>query len=164
MSQTQRVVGPLRVLLAIVFAALLGAEVWAVPAMLPDPADPSLEQSSMRWAMLAVSVLGLVCVQVVIVCTWKLLTLVRDDRIFSESALPWVNAIVGAIAVGWAMLLGAFVCAYYFIVDEVSDDPVLPALLLVLLLIGAVVGLLMVVMRALLRQATTLRTDMEAVI
>ena len=33
-----------------------------------------------------------------------------------------------------------------------------------LLLVGAVVGLLMVVMRALLRQATTLRTDMEAVI
>jgi hypothetical protein len=29
---------------------------------------------------------------------------------------------------------------------------------------GAVVGLLVVVMRALLRQATTLRTDMEAVI
>src|SRR5215212_4891572 len=43
------------------------------------------------------------------------------------------------------MLLGAFVCAYYFIVDEVSDDPVLPALLLVLLLVGAVVGLLIVV-------------------
>ena len=32
------------------------------------------------------------------------------------------------------------------------------------LLVGAVVGLLMVVMRALLRQATTLRADMEAVI
>jgi hypothetical protein len=164
MSQTQRVVGPLRVLLAVVFTALVGAQIWAVPAMLPDLPEPSLEQSFMRWTMLTVSVLGLVCVQVVIVCTWKLLTLVRDDRIFSASALPWVNAIVGAIAVGWTMLLGAFVCTYYFIVDEVSDDPVLPALLLVLLLIGAVVGLLMVVMRALLRQATTLRTDMEAVI
>ncbi|MGY1622596.1 DUF2975 domain-containing protein [Geodermatophilus sp. SYSU D00965] len=164
MSQTQRVVGPLRVLLAIVFAALVGAQFWAVPGMLPDLAEPSLEQSFMRWTLLTVSVLGLVCVQVVIVCTWKLLTLVRHDRIFSQSALPWVNAIVGAIAVGWVMLLGAFICAYYFIVDEVSDDPALPVLLLVLLLIGAVVGLLMVVMRALLRQATSLRTDMEAVI
>ncbi|MGY1641058.1 DUF2975 domain-containing protein [Geodermatophilus sp. SYSU D00703] len=164
MSQTQRVVGPLRVLLAIVFAALVGAQVWAAPGMVPDLAEPSLEQSFMRATMLTVSVLGLVCVQVVIVCTWKLLTLVRHDRIFSESALPWVNAIVGAIAVGWVMLLGAFVCAYYFIIDEVSDEPGLPALLLVLLLVGAVVGLLMVVMRALLRQATTLRTDMEAVI
>ena len=83
---------------------------------------------------------------------------------FSTSSLPWVNAIVWAIAAGWVMLLGTFVCAYYFIVDDVSDDPVLPALLLLLLLVGAVLGLLMVVMRALLRQATTLRTDLEAVI
>ena len=35
-----------------------------------------------------------------------------------------------AIVVGWTMLLAAFVCSYYFIIDEVSDDPVLPALLL----------------------------------
>ena len=164
MSTTHRVVVPLRILLAIVFAALVAAQIWALPAMLPDLADPSGEQSFMRWTMLTVSVLGLICVQVVIVCTWQLLTLVRHDRIFSSGALPWVNAIVGAIGVGWTMLLGTFVCSYYFIVDEVSDDPVLPALLLVLLLIGAVVGLLMVVMRALLRQATSLRTDMEAVI
>jgi Protein of unknown function (DUF2975) len=114
--------------------------------------------------MLAVAVLGVACVQVVVVCTWTLLTMVANDRIFSASALPWVNAIVRAIAVGWLMLLGTFVCAYYFIIDEVSDDAVLPALLLLLLLIAAVLGLLMVVMRALLRQAMTLRADMEAVI
>jgi Protein of unknown function (DUF2975) len=164
MPQTHRVVLPLRILLTIVFTALIAAQIWALPGMLPDLTEPSLEQSFMRWAMLTVSVLGLLCVQAVIVCTWKLLTLVTDDRIFSVSSLPWVNAIVWAIGVGWTMLLGAFVCAYYFIIDEVSDDPALPALLLVLLLVGAVVGLLMVVMRALLRQATTLRADMEAVI
>jgi len=164
MPQIRRVVVPLRVLLAIVFVALLAAQIRAVPGVLPDLTAPSLEQSFTRWTMLTVCVLGLACVQVVLVCTWKLLTMVTRDRIFSASALPWVDAIVGATAVGWAMLLGAFVCAYYFIIDEVSDDPVLPALLLVLLLVGAVLGLLMVVMRALLRQATTLRTDMEAVI
>ena len=164
MSHIRRVVIPLRILLAIVFAALLAAQIWAVPAVLPDLAEPTLERQFMRWTMLVVAVLGLACVQAVIVCTWKLLTLVTKDRIFSASALPWVNAIVWAIAVGWLMLFGTFVCAYYFIVDEVSDDPVLPALLLILLLVGAVLGLLMVVMRALLRQATTLRADMEAVI
>jgi hypothetical protein len=159
-----RVVVPLRILLAVVFAALVAAQIWAVPAVLPDLTEPSMERSFMRGTMLAVCVLGLACVQVVLACTWKLLTMVTHDRIFSASSLPWVNAIVWAIAVGWAMLLGALVCAYYFIIDEVSDDPVLPALLLLLLLVGAALGLLMVVMRALLRQATTLRTDMEAVI
>jgi len=164
MPKLRRVVVPLRILLAVVFTALVAAQIWAVPAMVPDLADPSMEQAFMRWTMLTVSTLALVCVQVVIVCTWQLLTMVADDRIFSASSLPWVNAIVWAIAVGWAMLLGAFVCAYYFIIDEVSDDPVLPALLLLMLVVGAGLGLLMVVMRALLRQATTLRTDMEAVI
>ena len=164
MSRIRRVVLPLRLLLVLVFLALVAAQIWALPELVPDMARPSLEQSFMKWTMLTVLVLGLLCVQVVVVCTWQLLTLVTIDRIFSRSSLPWVNAIVGAMVVGWLMLLGAFVCAYYFIVDEVSDDPVLPALLLVLLLVGAVVGLLMVVMRALLRQATTLRSDMEAVI
>jgi hypothetical protein len=45
-----------------------------------------------------------------------------------------------------------------------ADDPG-PLVLLFLITVGvAVVGLLMVVMRALLRQATALRTDLEAVI
>ncbi len=164
MTHLRRVVLPLRILLVLVFASLVVAQVWGVPGLLPDVAEPTLERSVMKGVMAAVSVLALACVQVVIVCTWRLLSLVTDDRIFSASSLPWVNAIVRAIVVGWGMLLAAFVCAYYFIIDEVSDDPVLPALLLLLLLVGAVLGLLMVVMRALLRQATTLRADMEAVI
>ena len=164
MTHLRHVVLPLRVLLVLAVAALVAAQVWAVPGVLPDIADPTLERSVMRATMFLVAVLGLACVQVVVVCTWQLLTLVTDDRIFSDGALRWVNAIVWAVAVGWLMLLATFVCSYYFIVDEVSDDAVLPALLLLLLLVGAVLGLLMVVMRALLRQATNLRTDMEAVI
>ena len=164
MTHLRRVVLPLRILLVVVFAALVLAQVLGAPALLPDLPEPTLERSSTRWVMLAAAVLALACVQVVVVCTWALLSLVTDDRIFSASALPWVNAIVRAIAGGWAMLLVTFVCSYYFIVDEVSDDPVLPALLLLSLRVGAVLGLLMVVMRALLRQATTLRADMEAVI
>jgi hypothetical protein len=164
MTHLRRVVLPLRVLLVLVLAALVAAQFRAVPAVLPDIADPSLERSFMRGTMLVVAVLGLACVQAVVVCTWKLLTLVTDDRIFSDGALRWVDAIVWAVAVGWLMLAATFVCSYYFIVDEVSDDAVLPALLLLLLLVGAVLGLLLVVMRALLRQATTLATDLEAVI
>jgi len=164
MSIVRRVLLPLLVLLVVVFGALVAAQLWAVPRMLPDLPDPSLEQSLVRSAMLAAAVLALLCVQAVIVCTWQLLTLVTRDRIFSEAALPWVNAIVWAMVAGWVGLLGVFVGTYYFIVDEVSDDAALFVILLVLLLVGAVVGLLMVVMRALLRQATALRTDMEAVI
>ncbi|MGY1835650.1 DUF2975 domain-containing protein [Blastococcus sp. SYSU DS0510] len=164
MTHLRHVVLPLRILLAVVLAALLAAQLWVVPELLPEIGEPSLEQSAMRVIMLVAAVVALACVQVVVVCTGKLLTLVTQDKIFSPGALPWVDGIVRAVAVGWTMLLATFVCAYYFIVDEVSDDPVLPALLLLLLLVGAVLGLLVVVMRALLRQATNLRADMEAVI
>ena len=164
MTHLRHVVLPLRILLVIAVGALLAAQVWGVPAVLPDIADPSLERSVMRGVMFVVAVAGLACVQAVVVCTWKLLTLVTDDRIFSDSALRWVNGIVRAVVAGWLMLLATFVCSYYFVVDEVSDDAALPVLLLLLLLVGAVLGLLMVVMRALLRRATALRTDLEAVI
>jgi hypothetical protein len=164
MTHLRRVVLPLRILLVMAFAGLVAAQIWAVPGVLPDLPDWTFERAFVRWTMGSVSVLALACVQVVIVCTWQLLTLVTQDRIFTAGALPRVNGIVWASVTGWAMLLGTFVCSYYFIVDEVSDDPVLPALLLLLLLVGAVLGLLIVVMRALLRQATTLQTDLESVI
>ncbi|WP_343066591.1 DUF2975 domain-containing protein [Kribbella qitaiheensis] len=40
------------------------------------------------------------CVQVVVVSTWKLLTLVKNDRIFTDSSMAWVNTNVWAIAAG----------------------------------------------------------------
>jgi uncharacterized membrane protein len=85
--------------------------------------------------------------------------LVKNDRIFSEGSLMWVNIIVGAIAAAWAVLLGVLLYVGFN-----ADDPGLPLLLFLMLISVTVLGLLMVVMCALLRQATTLRIDMEAVI
>ena len=158
MHKTERLVGVLRVLLALAFVALLVAQVRVLPAVYDDWARESPEVAHSGW-LLTVSVLELLCVQVVIVCTWKLLTMVKDDRIFSEASLVWVNVIVGAMAAAWLLLLGAFL----YVVGPGGPAGLSVALLL-MLVAGAVLGLLMVVMRALLRQATSLRTDMEAVI
>jgi len=166
MLAVRRVVAPLRILLALLFAASVLAQVLmlvnVLPGMLAQPAVQPPELGYFRWAVLAVVVLGLVCVEVVIVSTGKLLTMVKHDRIFSAGALPWVDAIVWAVAAAWALLLAAVVPVFAF--AEVDDAPGLGGLLLLMLLVGAAVGLLMVVMRALLRQATTLRADLEAVI
>ena len=159
MTTTRRVVGPLRFLLAVAFAALLPAQVFFLPALSAAMAEDSPELAYLRWPTLVVAVLGLGCVQVVIVCTWKLLTLVEDDRIFSAASMVWVDAIVGAIAAAWLLLLGTFV---WSLVSVGLPGP--PLVLLLLLVAGAVVGLLVVVMRALLQQATTLRADLETVI
>ena len=95
------------------------------------------------------TVFSILCVQVVIVSTWKLLTLVKHDSIFSNDALGWVNAIVGAIAAAWTVLGRAVH------VGLNADDPGLPLLLFLMLVAVTALGLLVVVLRALLRQATT---------
>ena len=71
----------------------------------------------------------------------------------------WVDAIVWAIAAGWTML-----AALSAVVVLNADDPGVPLLLFLVLVAGAALGLVVVVLRALLRQAADLRADMEAVI
>ncbi|MER6591834.1 DUF2975 domain-containing protein [Micromonospora purpureochromogenes] len=150
---------PLRVFLVLLFGILVMFQTFSLPGQFAHMAQESPDQAYLRWPMTAVSVFWLLCIQVVIVSTWKLLTLVKNDRIFSDAALAWVDAIVWAIVAAWVVLLGVFLYVGFR-----ASDPGLPLLLFLMLVGVAVLGLLMVVMRALLRQATTLRTDMEAVI
>ena len=154
-----RVVAPLRVCLVVLFAILVMLQTFSLPGQFASMAEESPHFAYLRWPATAVSAFWLLCIQVVIVATWKLLTLVKNDRIFSDASFAWVNAILGAIAAAWLVLL----CVSLYVVAGASD-PGLPLLLFLMLTGVAVLGLLMVVMRALLRQATTLRTDMEAVI
>ncbi|MFC0004068.1 DUF2975 domain-containing protein [Micromonospora siamensis] len=149
----------LRVVLAVLFAVLIPFETLSLPGQFAYLARQNPDEAYLRWPSTAVTVFWVVCVQVVIVATWKLLTLVRRDRIFTEGALVWVDVIVWAIAAAWLTLVGVFLW-----VGLRADDPG-PIVAFFLMTAGVtVLGLLMVVMRALLRQATTLRTDMEAVI
>ena len=159
MVTEHRAVAPLRVFLVLLFGILVVFQTMSLPGQFAYMAKESPELAYLRWPMTAVTVFWVLCIQVVIVSTWKLLTLVKNDRIFSEASLGWVDAIVWAIVAAWLVLLGVFLYIGFN-----AEDPGLPLLLLLMLIGVAVVGLLMVVMRALLWQATTLRTDMEAVI
>ncbi len=159
MLTERRAVGPLRVFLVLLFGILVMLQTLSLPGQFAYMAEESPEQAYLRWPMTIVTVFWVLCIQVVIVSTWKLLTLVERDRIFSDAALRWVDAIVWAIVAAWVVLLGVFLYIGFS-----ASDPGLPLLLFLMLVGVAALGLLMVVMRALLRQATTLRTDMEAVI
>jgi hypothetical protein len=159
MNLVHRVVVPLRVLLVMLFAGLVVAQVMSMPGQFAYMAEEEPDLAYLRWPLTIWSILELLCIQVVIVCTWRLLTLVTSDRIFSEEAFAWVNAIIWALGAGWVLFLGVFVYLGFL-----ANDPGLPILMFGMVLVGGVLVLLMVVMRALLRQATTLRSDMEAVI
>lgn len=153
-----RAILPLRAFLVILFAILVVLQTLSLPGQFAHMAKESPDLAHLRWPMTAVSVFWVLCAQVVIVCTWRLLGMVRHDRIFSAASLPWVDAIVGAIIAAWVVLLGVFVA-----LAPGWGDPALPLVLVLMLTAVAVVGLLTVVLRALLRQATALRADREAV-
>jgi len=159
MLTAQRAVALLKVFLVVLFGVLVMLQTFSLPGQFRYMAQESPESAYLRWPLTAVSVFWVLCVQVVVVATWQLLTLVKKDRIFSDASLAWVDAIVWAILAAWVVLVGVFLYVGFR-----ADDPGLPLLLFLMVVGVTVLGLLMVVMRALLRQATTLRTDMEAVI
>ncbi|MDT0196962.1 DUF2975 domain-containing protein [Arthrobacter sp. AB6] len=159
MQITRLAVTALRMVLVAAFLLLVLFQVMSIPGQFAHMAQENPERAHLQWPLTMFFILEVACVQVVIVSTWKLLTLVKQDRIFSRGALVWVTAIVWAIAAGWTML-----AALAAVVVLNADDPGLPLLLLLVLVAGAALGLVVVVLRALLRQATDLRADMEAVI
>ena len=159
MQTVDRIVIPLRIALVLLFAGSVMGQLFSFPGQFAYMAEQEPDLAYLRWPLTAFAALELLCLQVVIVSTWRLLSLVSADRIFGDEAFVWVDAILGAMVTGWLLLAGL---SAYFILR--ADDPGTPMLLLAIVLTGAAVVLLMVVLRALLRQATTLRTDLEAVI
>src|SRR3954447_13544490 len=159
MTWEKRAVVPLRICLVVLFGVLVVLQTLSLPGQFRYMAQEHPEDAHLRWPLTAIAVFLVLCVEVVVLATWKLLGLVASDRIFTPGSLIWVDAIVAAVAAAWVVFLGIFLWVGFH-----ADDPGLPLLLFLMLVGGAVLGLLMVVMRALLRQATTLRTDMDAVI
>lgn len=165
MNLTYKVVGLLRVVLVLLFAGLVVGQTLSFPGQFAHMAQESPDMAYLRWPLTAFFVVELACIQVVIVCIWKLLTMVKADRIFSKEAFAWVDGMVWAIAAGWLLFAAASatITAVIYFTPELRD-PGTPMLLFGMTLLGSVLVMLMIVMRALLRQAAALRSDMDAVI
>ncbi|WP_018681179.1 DUF2975 domain-containing protein [Actinokineospora enzanensis] len=159
MFAAHRAVVPLRLFLVVLFGILVIFQTLSLPGQFAAMARESPDHAYLRWPLTGITVFWLLCAQVVVVATWQLLTLVTRDRIFTDASLVWVDAIVWAILAAWVVLVG--VLGYLLFTWH---DPGLPLLLLLLTTGVTVLGLVVVVMRALLRQATVLRSDMDAVI
>jgi hypothetical protein len=149
----------LRIVLVAAFLLLVLFQVMSLPGQFAHMAAENPERAWLQWPLTIFAILEVACLQVVIVSTWKLLTMVKRDQIFSRRAFAWVDAIMWAIAAAWTML-----AVFSAIVVLNADDPGVPLLLILMLVAGAAVGLVVVVLRALLRQAADLRSDLEAVI
>src|ERR1700748_2051959 len=142
-----------------VLAAVLGGTVliqvgrmWALISG-NDPEDGSLPLTSLR----LITILGMVTVQVALVCVWRLVSMVRRGTVFSHAAFRYVDIVIGAIVVA---------ALVWFTVTAISapgqrDDPG------VTLIMGGIgvailgVALIVLVLRMLLAQAVA--RDVEAI-
>ena len=155
----------LRIVIAMVLAGSLFVQVRMVPLLSTDLIEAGAPDGP-RIALLAIVVLGILCVQVVAVCVWRLLTMVRRGTVFSHRAFRFVDIIFGAIAFAAVLVFGIAVI--------LAPGETAPGIVLLIcgaaLMIGGV-ALVVLVMRALLAQAvardveaTQLRSELDEVI
>ena len=144
----------LRIVIAMVLAGSLFVQVRMVPLLSVDLVEAGAPDGP-RVALLAIVVLGVLCVQVVAVCVWRLLTMVRRGTVFSHRAFRFVDVIFGAIAFAAVLMLGIAVI--------LAPGEIAPGVVLLIcgaaLMIGGV-ALVVLVMRTLLAQAVA--RDVEA--
>ncbi|NHW48796.1 DUF2975 domain-containing protein [Paenarthrobacter sp. MSM-2-10-13] len=155
----------LRVVIALVLAGSLFVQVRMVPLLSTDLVEAGAPDGP-RIALLAIVVLGILCVQVVAACVWRLLTMVRRGTVFSHTAFRFVDVIFGAIAIASVLMFGIAVI--------LAPGEIAPGVVLLIcgaaLLIGGV-ALVVLVMRTLLAQAVArdaeaehLRSELDEVI
>ncbi|MDF2051489.1 DUF2975 domain-containing protein [Arthrobacter sp. Cr_A7] len=155
----------LRIVIALVLAGSLFVQVWMVPLLSVDMEEAGAPTGP-RIALLAIVVLGIVCVQVTAVCVWRLLTMVRKGTVFSHGAFRYVDLIFGAIAVAALLMFGI---AVLLAPGEVAPGVVLLICGASLMIAG--VALIVLVLRTLLAQAVArdaeakhLRSELDEVI
>ena len=155
----------LRAVLVVVLAGTVFVQagmVWAL-ATGSDPEDRSLPLTPLR----LVTILGMVSVQIAVVCVWRLVAMVRRGTVFSDAAFRYVDVMIGAIAAA---------ALVWFAITLINapgqrDDPG------VTLIMGGIgvgilgVALIVLVLRMLLAQAvardaeaTQLRSELDEVI
>ena len=143
----------LRIVLAMGLAGSLFVQVVMVPLLAID-----LEEApaGVRVPVIVIMLLGIVTIQVTMVCVWRLLTMVRRGTVFSHAAFLYVDVVIGAAAV-------ASLLTFWLGFTLAPGEAVPPGIVLLIggaaVLIGGV-ALIVLVLRMLLAQAVA--RDAEA--
>ena len=135
----------LQVVIALALAGSLVVQTVIVPLLWVDLEGEALWG---RIALVIIAVLGVLTLQVFAVCVWMLLTKVRRGSLFSPTSFRYVDVIIGAIGAAAALAL--------ILAVLLAPGPAAPgvvALICGAALVLAGIALLVVVMKALLRQA-----------
>ena len=107
-------------------------------------------------ALRVIAILGMVSVQVALICVWRLVTMVRRGTVFSHAAFRYVDVMIGAI------VAAALVWFAVTIVNAPGqrDDPGVTVIMAGIGVAILGVALIVLVLRMLLAQAVA--RDVEA--
>ncbi|KAF4405080.1 MULTISPECIES: DUF2975 domain-containing protein [Streptomyces] len=146
----------LRAVLVVLLAGSVFVQAVMVPLLAADLNEGDGDLAHVRTPVVLIVLLGFVAAQVVLVCVWRLVTMVRRGTVFSHAAFRYVHVVIGAIAAAAALLFALAVVL-------APGEAVAPGV--VLLICGAVVAvlgvaLIVLVLRMLLAQAVA--RDVEA--
>lgn len=144
----------LKVVIALALLGSVAVQAFIVPALWLDLAG---EQLWGRIAFVSIAVLGILTMQVFAVSVWMLLTKIRRGSIFSASSFAWVNAIIASFAVAAVLAL-----VLAIVLAPGSMAPGLVGLICGASLVLGGIALLVVVMKALLRQAIAREDEAQA--
>ena len=135
----------LRIVIAVALLGSLAVQALILPLLWIDLGKDELWG---RITLVSLAGLGVGTLQVFAVCVWMLLTKVRRGSIFSESSFRYVNVIIGAIVVAAVLT--------WILAARLAPRTTAPGLVALIGGAGVVLAgmaLLVVVMKALLRQA-----------
>lgn len=150
----------LRIVLALGLAGSLFVQAVMVPLLAIDLNEAGPDVIAVRTPMIVIVLLGIVTVQVSMVCVWRLLSMVRRGTVFSRGAFRYVDIVISAVA-------AAALLTFAMAVVLAPGEAVAPGIVLLLcggaLLIGGV-ALIVIVLRMLLAQALGMRAELDEVI
>lgn len=159
----------LRVVLAGVLAGSVVVQGFLVPLLATDLAvgDFGPDLARMKVPIVIIVILGVVTLQVTVICIWRLLTMVRRGTVFSHGAFRYVDIVAGALAAACLLTLA-------FGATLAPGDTVAPGIVLLVGGAGGVIAgmaLIVLVLRMLLSQAVArdaearhLRSELDEVI
>lgn len=147
----------LRIVLAMVLAGSLFVQAVMVPLLATDlNEDFGSDVAHVSVPLIVITVLGIVTIQVTVICVWRLVTMVRRGTVFSHAAFRYVDVVIGAVAAASLLTFGLGVVL-------APGPTVAPGVVLLiggLAVIVAGIALIVLVMRMLLAQAVA--RDAEA--
>lgn len=156
----RRTITALRVLLGVIMALLLIGQLLIVPVLAWEYAQMAPEFAAHAVPLAVLVGAGFLGAEVVVWCVWRLTALVRDDTVFSPAAFRYVDLMIRSFT---GITAAALVILVYVFVLGAGPVTVPLAVLAVAVTAGAA-ALLVVVLRALLRKASTLEADLAEVI